>query len=154
MPIENENVELTIEDIKKCIPHRYPMLMIDKIENLQAGQSCVGVKNVTYNEPFFQGHFPTKSIMPGVFILEAMGQAAGVIVCKFLSVQRKSELVYFMSMDEVKFRKIVLPGDILKLHINKEKSRGMVWRFRGTAMVNETVVAEAVFTAMVVEENE
>ncbi|MDR1362115.1 MAG: 3-hydroxyacyl-ACP dehydratase FabZ [Holosporaceae bacterium] len=143
------NTNLNINEIKKCIPHRYPMLMLDRVEELCLGESAIGIKNVTINEHFFGGHFPERPIMPGVFIIEAMGQTAGVLVAKTLELSRGGH-VYFMSMDGVKFRKPVEPGDCLRLHVQKERSRENVWRFRGEAFVNDTLVAEATFTAMIV----
>jgi 3-hydroxyacyl-[acyl-carrier-protein] dehydratase len=125
------------------------MLMIDRIEKLRPGEGAVGIKNVTVNEPFFAGHFPEKPIMPGVFIVEAMGQTAGIVVAKSMNLSQNG-LVYFMAMDNVKFRKLVEPGDVLQLQVQKERNRDNVWRFRGKAFVNDTLVAEAVFTAMIV----
>lgn len=147
---ETNAINLDINEIKKCLPHRYPMLMVDRVENLVLGEGAVGIKNVTVNELFFQGHFPDRPVMPGVFIVEAMGQTAGVVVAKTLKVEESGGLVYFMSMDNVKFRKLVEPGNVLRLYVHKEKSRGNVWRFRGEAMVNNDLVAEATFTAMIV----
>lgn len=145
-----ELVSLNVNEIKECLPHRYPMLLIDRVEQLKLGESAVGVKNVTCNEPFFEGHFPAKPIMPGVLIVEAMGQTAGVVVAKTMNIEKNGGLVYFMSMDEVKFRKTVEPGDVLKLHVKKDRSRGNVWRFVGKAYVNDVLVTEATFTAMIV----
>ena len=143
---------LDINQIKNCLPHRYPMLMIDRIEDLVLGESAVGIKNITINEPFFQGHFPLKPIMPGVFILEAMGQTAGVVVGKSMNLEKGEGLVYFMSMEGVRFRKLVVPGDILRLCVKKVRSRENVWRFEGKAYVGNALVAEAMFTAMIVLE--
>jgi 3-hydroxyacyl-[acyl-carrier-protein] dehydratase len=145
----SEGLILDINEIKKCIPHRYPMLMIDRIENLVLGDGAVGIKNVTVNEFFFKGHFPERPIMPGVFIVEAMGQTAGVVVAKTMNSNKDGELVYFMSMTDVKFRKLVEPGDVLRLHVKKDRSRDSVWRFSGKAYVNDSIVAEATFTAMI-----
>lgn len=147
--VETNTINLDINEIKKCLPHRYPMLMIDRVENLVLGEGAVGVKNVTSNEHFFEGHFPSRPIMPGIFIVEAMGQTAGVVVAKTLKLEEKGGLVYFMSMDNVKFRKLVEPGDVLRLYVRKDKARGSVWRFKGEAMVNNSLVAEAIFTAMI-----
>jgi 3-hydroxyacyl-[acyl-carrier-protein] dehydratase len=147
--MQKNNTVLDINEIKKYIPHRYPMLMLDRVEQFRAGESAVGIKNVTINEPFFRGHFPEKPIMPGVFIVEAMGQTAGVVVAKSLNLS-KSGYVYFMSMDGVKFRKLVEPGDCLQLRVLKERNRENVWRFNGEAFVNDSLVAEATFTAMIV----
>jgi 3-hydroxyacyl-[acyl-carrier-protein] dehydratase len=141
---------LDLNEIKECLPHRYPMLMIDRVENLVLGEGAIGLKNVTCNEPFFQGHFPSKSVMPGVLIVEAMGQTAGVVVAKTMNLAKNGGLVYFMSMDNVRFRKLVEPGDVLHLHVKKERSRENVWRFSGKAYVRESLVAEATFTAMIV----
>lgn len=148
--MENNNT-LDLDEIKRCLPHRYPMLLLDKIETYELGEMAIGVKNVTSNEPFFQGHFPSKEIMPGVLIIEAMGQTAGVLVCKTMNFEKSGDLVYFMSIENAKFRKLVVPGDILKLHVTKDRSRGNVWRFQGEAYVDGVLVAEAVFSAMIVK---
>ena len=148
--MSEELITLDVNEIKKCLPHRYPMLLADRIENLKLGEGAVGIKNVTVNEPFFQGHFPAKPIMPGVLIVEAMGQTAGVVVAKTMNLEQEGGLVYFMSMDGVKFRKLVQPGDVLKLHVEKDRARGNVWRFKGKAYVDDSLVAEATFTAMIV----
>jgi 3-hydroxyacyl-[acyl-carrier-protein] dehydratase len=143
-------ISLDINQIKDCLPHRYPILMIDRVENLILGESAIGIKNVTINEPFFQGHFPAKPIMPGVLIVEAMGQTAGVVVAKTMELEKNKGLVYFMSMDKVRFRKLVEPGDVLHLHVKKDRTHGNVWRFKGEAYVKDSMVSEAVFTAMIV----
>jgi 3-hydroxyacyl-[acyl-carrier-protein] dehydratase len=147
---EKKSLSLDVGQIRDCLPHRYPMLMIDRIEDLVLGESATGIKNVTVNEPFFQGHFPAKPIMPGVLIVEAMGQTAGVVVAKTMQLEKNGGLVYFMSMDSVRFRKLVEPGDVLRLCVKKERSRGNVWRFAGEAYVKDALVAEATFTAMIV----
>lgn len=144
---------LALEEIKKCLPHRYPMLLVDKIEDYVLGEMAIGVKNVTANEHFFQGHFPAKAIMPGVLIIEAMGQTAGILVCKTMNLEASGDLVYFMSMDNIKFRKSVVPGDVLKLKVVKDRARGNVWRFKGEAFVDGTLVAEGGFSAMIVKNN-
>ncbi|MDR1375617.1 MAG: 3-hydroxyacyl-ACP dehydratase FabZ [Holosporaceae bacterium] len=141
-------INLNINEIKDCLPHRYPMLLIDRIEDLRLGESAIGIKNVTLNEYFFQGHFPTKPVLPGVIIVEAMGQTAGVVVSKTMDLEKNNGLVYFMSMDNVRFRKLVEPGDVLRLHVVKDRRRENVWRFNGKAYVNDALVAEATFTAM------
>ncbi|MBE6446878.1 MAG: 3-hydroxyacyl-ACP dehydratase FabZ [Alphaproteobacteria bacterium] len=148
-----ELLTLGINEIQECLPHRYPMLLIDKVTELKLGESAVGIKNVTFNEPFFQGHFPARPIMPGVLIIEAMGQTAGVIVSKTMNLEKSGGLVYFMAIDGVKFRKLVEPGDTLHLKVYKEKSRGNVWRFKGEAYVEEVLVAEGSFMAMIVLED-
>jgi len=151
---EESNKELEnigIERIMELIPHRYPMLLIDQLTEINSGVSAVGIKCVTINEPFFQGHFPDKPVMPGVLIVEAMAQAAATLVMLSMGDQAQEKLAYFMSIDGAKFRKPVVPGDRLELHINKERSRGPVWRFAGVAIVNGTQVAEATFTAMIAD---
>jgi 3-hydroxyacyl-[acyl-carrier-protein] dehydratase len=139
---------MTINEIMKQLPHRYPFLLVDRIVDLQPGVSITGIKNVTINEPFFQGHFPGQPIMPGVLILEAMAQVAGVMA---FSAGMKGRSVYFMSIDNAKFRRPVVPGDQIKLEIKALKQRGNVWKFSGTATVDGKVVAESDFTAMVTD---
>jgi 3-hydroxyacyl-[acyl-carrier-protein] dehydratase len=138
-------------EIMELIPHRYPMLLIDRVEDIQLDVSAVGVKNVTFNEPFFQGHFPERPIMPGVLIVEAMAQTAAVFVVETLERAAAGKLVYFMTIDEARFRKPVVPGDSLRIHVSKIKSRRNVWKFRGEAQVEGTKVAEAIFSAMIVD---
>lgn len=143
--------ELTVERIMEMIPHRYPFLMIDRVRDIQLDQSAVGVKNVTVNEPFFQGHFPSHPIMPGVLIVEAMAQTAAVLVVSTLGEESEGKLVYFMTVDNARFRKPVTPGDTLHIHVEKIRNRGAVWKFKGVAKVGETVMAEATFAAMIVD---
>jgi 3-hydroxyacyl-[acyl-carrier-protein] dehydratase len=138
--------------IQQLIPHRYPFLMIDKVVNVVDGQSIVGIKNVTINEPFFPGHFPSHPVMPGVLIVEAMAQTAAVLVMHTLGSTAHGKVVYFMSVEGSKFRKPVVPGDTIHLHCEAQKSRGNVWRFSGIAKVDGVKVAEAVYTAMIVDE--
>ena len=133
------------------IPHRYPMLMVDKVVDMQLDQSAVGIKNVTINEPFFQGHFPQFPVMPGVLIIEGLAQTAGALCVSSLAQDYKAELVYFMGIDRAKFRKPVLPGDQLHYHVRKVRNRGRVWRFYGEAKVNGAVVAEAEVSAMLAD---
>ncbi len=148
---ENKDT-LNVTEIMKRIPHRFPMLLVDKIYDIKKGVSAVGVKNVTINEDFFNGHFPDHPIMPGVMIVEAMAQTAGVLVVESMGVENNEDkVVYFMSMDEVKFRKPVGPGDQLHMHVENIKNRGNIWKFKGTAKVDGNVVTEAVFTAMIVD---
>jgi 3-hydroxyacyl-[acyl-carrier-protein] dehydratase len=134
------------------IPHRYPMLMIDRIVDLVPDQRATGIKNVTINEPFFQGHFPGAPLMPGVLIIEAMAQTAAVLVVATLGAEREGSLVYFMSIDSARFRKPVKPGDVLRVHVEKGRNRGNVWKFNGRAVVDGDVVAEATYAAMIREE--
>lgn len=141
---------IAMSEIMSLIPHRYPMLLIDRVEDVQLGQGAVGVKNVSMNEWYFQGHFPDKPILPGVLIIEAMAQTAAVLVMKTLNI-KEDKLVYFMSVEEAKFRKPVVPGDVMRLKVKKEKNRGQVWKFRGEARVEGHLVAEAVFTAMIAD---
>jgi 3-hydroxyacyl-[acyl-carrier-protein] dehydratase len=138
-----------IEQIKRMIPHRYPMLMIDRVVDLVPDVKAVGIKNLTINEPFFQGHFPSEPLMPGVLIIESMAQTAAVLVVATLGPDREGSLVYFMSVDAVRFRKPVFPGNTLRIHVEKQRKRGNVWKFRGIAKVDDTVVAEATYAAMI-----
>ncbi|MDR0581132.1 MAG: 3-hydroxyacyl-ACP dehydratase FabZ [Holosporaceae bacterium] len=147
--VQSLRMILDISQIKELLPHRYPMLMVDRVEDLVPGESAVGIKNVSANEPFFLGHFPEKAVMPGIFIVEAMGQTAGVTVAAATTVGQDGGLVYFMTMDKVKFRKMVIPGDVLRLCVKKDRSRGNVWRFQGEAYVGDALVAEATFAAMI-----
>lgn len=152
-----QNLTIEAQEIKELIPHRYPFLLIDRIEQVDLGKSAVGIKNVSLNEWYFQGHFPDHPILPGVLIIEAMAQTAAALVTKTLlsenqSSERQNNLVYFMSIEEAKFRKPVLPGDILRLRVRKEKSRGQIWKFKGEAWVDETLTDEATFTAMIVKQ--
>ena len=138
--------------IMKMIQHRYPMLLVDRVVDVKAYQSAIGIKNVTMNEPHFQGHFPSRPIMPGVMIVEAMAQTAGVLVVHTLGKAAEGKLVYFMSIENARFRRPVTPGDQMRIHVAKERNRGAVWRFAGEAKVDDKVVAEATFTAMIVDE--
>lgn len=137
---------MDIMGIQNMIPHRYPFLMVDRIVEMEPNVRAVGIKNVTVNEPFFQGHFPGNPIMPGVLIVEAMAQLAGVLA---FSSGMQGSSVYFMSIEKAKFRKPVVPGDQIKLEIKVLQQRGNVWRFSGQALVDEKVVSESEFTAMV-----
>ncbi len=139
-----------LSEIKRMIPHRYPFLLIDAVKEIRVNESAVGIKMVTVNEPHFQGHFPDKAVMPGVLIVEAMAQTAGVLVGTTLNLIDAGMLVYFMSMDKVKFRQIVQPGDALELHVKVIRGRGKIWKFWGEGKVNGITVAEAEFTAMIV----
>lgn len=142
---------IDINRIMRMIPHRYPFLLIDRIIELVPNTRAVGIKNVTYNEPFFQGHFPGHPIMPGVLIVESMAQTAAVMVMETLQRSSEGVVVYFMSIDEARFRKPVGPGDTVHVHVEKQRQRGNVWKFRGEAKVDGVLMAEAVFTAMIVE---
>ena len=149
-------MDLTTADIMRVLqllPHRYPFLLVDRIFDMKADESAVGVKNVTINEPFFQGHFPNFPIMPGVLIVEGLAQTAGALCVNNLAgaAEYKPQLVYFMGIDRAKFRKPVVPGDQLHYHVQKIRSRGRAWRFDGLAKVNGQVVAEAEISAMILD---
>lgn len=144
---------INIEQIIKLIPHRYPLLLVDKVVAIEPNKSIVGVKNVTFNEPHFTGHFPDKPIMPGVLIIEAMAQAGAIMVIHSGDFNPEDNLVYFMSIDGAKFRKPVIPGDVLELHIETIQNRGAVWKLAGVAKVDGQKVAEANFSAMIVNKN-
>lgn len=147
---ETEASSADLSEIMRMLPHRYPFLLVDAVRDIKVNESAVGIKMVTINEPHFQGHFPDKPVMPGVLIVEAMAQTAGVLVGKTLNLIDAGMLVYFMSMDKVKFRQIVKPGDVLELHVSVVRGRGKIWKFWGEGKVNDEVVAEAEFTAMIV----
>jgi 3-hydroxyacyl-[acyl-carrier-protein] dehydratase len=142
---------LNIAQLMKMLPHRYPMLMIDRLEEIVGDHSAVGIKNVTVNEPCFQGHFPGKPIMPGVLIIESMAQTAAALVVYSMGGSAEGRLVYFMSIDNARFRKLVMPGDTLRVHVERLQKRGNVWKFKGEAKVNGVLCAEAVYTAMIVD---
>src|ERR1700733_11877958 len=142
---------LDIGQIMHAIPHRYPFLMIDRVCDLVLDHSAVGIKNVTINDNFFRGHFPGHPVMPGVLIIEAMAQTAAVLVVETLGPEAAGKLVYFMSIEGAKFRRPVVPGDQLRIHIVKERSRGNVWRFHSVARVDGVAVAEAPYSAMIMD---
>ena len=137
--------------IMEALPHRYPFLMIDRVVDLILGDSATGIKNVTINDNFFQGHFPGHPVMPGVLIIEAMAQTSAVVVLESMRMEREGKVVYFMSIESAKFRRRVLPGDQLRVHVKKERRRGPVWRFNAVAKVDGVVVAEATYTAMITD---
>ena len=138
--------------VLKLLPHRYPFLLVDKIIDMDGDVSAVGIKNVTINEPFFQGHFPGHPIMPGVLIIEGMAQTAGALCVHSLDAEYNPSLVYFMAIDGVKFRRPVVPGDTIHYHVTKTRARGRAWRFRAEARVDGVVVAEAAeIMAMIVD---
>ena len=137
--------------VMKLLPHRYPFLMVDRIYDMDGDKSCIGVKNVTINEPFFQGHFPQFPVMPGVLIIEGLAQTAGALCVASVGENYRAELVYFLGIDNAKFRKPVGPGDQMQYHVRKIRNRGRVWRFYGEAKVNGVVVAEAEISAMLAD---
>ena len=151
--ISKSTVKLVnIEKIVNMIPHRYPMLLIDKVEDLILGESATGIKNVTANENFFTGHFPSKMVMPGVLMIESMAQTCAVLVIETLGKTAEGSLVYFMSVDGAKFRKPVIPGDQLKFHVEKIKNRAKVWKFQCKGYAEDELVSEAVISAMIMAE--
>jgi 3-hydroxyacyl-[acyl-carrier-protein] dehydratase len=149
--VSEEKKDIDIVRIMEMIPHRYPFLMIDKVTEVIPGVSAVGIKNVTINEPFFQGHFPGHPVMPGVLLVEAMAQTSAVFVVQTMGVESEGKLVYFMSINKARFRKPVTPGDTLSITVTKLRNRANVWKFKGEAHVGETLMAESTFSAMIVD---
>jgi 3-hydroxyacyl-[acyl-carrier-protein] dehydratase len=139
-----------INRIMAALPHRYPFLMVDRIRDIDGDESCVGIKNVTINEPHFQGHFPSQPVMPGVLLIEGMAQTAGAL-CVLAQSGVRPTLVYFMTIDNAKFRKPVIPGDTIEYHVKKIRRRSNIWKFAAVARVEGTKVAEAEVSAMLVE---
>ena len=146
-----EKTRFEIHDIIRILPHRYPFILIDKIVEMEPGVSLIAIKNVTINEPFFQGHFPGHPVMPGVLIVEAMAQTAGVVVTHSLEVDDQAKVVYFMSIESARFRKPVTPGATLHIRVSKRAQRGTAWKFSGQAKVDGVVVADASYSAMIVD---
>lgn len=144
---------LEVQQIMQFIPHRYPFLMIDRILNVVPGEGCIGIKNVSINEPQFQGHFPAHAVMPGVLIIESMAQTAAVLVVYTLGPEMEGKLVYFMSIDSARFRRPVVPGDTMHIHVGKIHRRANVWKFKGEVKVDGKVVAEAVYSAMILTDS-
>mgnify|MGYP001218092259 CR=1 FL=1 len=141
---------IEIDEIMAMIPHRYPFLFIDKVTQIVPDTTAIGIKNVSMNEPFFQGHFPGHPIMPGVLIIEAMAQTSAILVVETTG-KRTGAVVYFMTIEQARFRQPVFPGDQLKLHVEKKRSRGNVWKFSAKATVEGKLMAEAVYSAMIVD---
>ena len=142
---------LDIARIMHAIPHRYPFLLVDRVVDLVPNASAIGIKNVSINENYFQGHFPQHPVMPGVLIIEAMAQTAAVLVVTTLGPSAAGKLVYFMSVEGAKFRKPVVPGDQMRIHVVKERQRGNIWKFTAEAKVDDRVVAEATYAAMILD---
>ncbi len=146
-----QGLDMSFDRILELIPHRYPFLMIDKMMDVVANERATGIKNVTGNENFFEGHFPQHKVMPGVLIIEAMAQTAAALVVHTLGEASEGSLVYFMSIDGARFRKPVVPGDTIHVQVEKQRSRANVWKFGGKALVDGTLVAEATFAAMILD---
>lgn len=142
---------IDIRQIMDMIPHRYPLLLVDRVIDYVPNERATGLKNVTFNEPHFQGHFPGVPVMPGVLIIEAMAQTAAILVVHSQNLQGQGKLVYFMTIDQCKFRKPVGPGDTMHVQVTTIKQRGPVWKFKGEALVDGNLVAEAEFGAMIVD---
>jgi 3-hydroxyacyl-[acyl-carrier-protein] dehydratase len=136
--------------IMQALPHRYPFLMVDRIREINGDDSCIGIKNVTINEPHFMGHFPEQPVMPGVLLIEGMAQTAGALCMMAQAPAAKPKLVYFMTIDNAKFRKPVIPGDTVEYHVRKIRRRSNIWKFAAVAMVAGVKVAEAEVSAMLV----
>ena len=140
-----------IARIMDLLPHRYPMLLVDKVVDMVPGKSAVGIKNVTINEPFFAGHFPARPVMPGVLIIESMAQTAAALVVHSLDTDINGKIVYFMTVDKGRFRQPVEPGDTLHMPVTVLRGHGSVWKFSGQAKVGDSLVAEAEYSAMIVD---
>ena len=149
---EEQITQVDVQRIMEMIPHRHPFLMIDKVVDMVANERATGIKSVSINESFFQGHFPARPVMPGVLIIEAMAQTAAVLVVHTLGPESEGKLVYFMSVDNARFRRPVFPGDRLDVHVTKQRHRGNVWKFEGRAKVGDNLMAEAVFAAMILND--
>ncbi len=152
MDVASETVtDMDTIRLMEVLPHRYPFLMIDRLVDIIANVSATGIKNVSVNEPYFQGHFPGQPVMPGVLIIEAMAQTSAALVVHSMGPHAEGKLVYFMSIESARFRKPVVPGDRLNVHVTKERSRGNVWKFSAEAKVDGIVVAEATYAAMILD---
>jgi 3-hydroxyacyl-[acyl-carrier-protein] dehydratase len=147
----NGKQDVDIAGIMRAIPHRYPFLLIDRVVDLIKNVSAIGIKNVSINEAFFQGHFPGHPVMPGVLIIESMAQTAAVLVVETLGVHARGRVVYFMSVEGAKFRRPIVPGDQVHVHVVKLRNRGNVWKFHAIARVDGVSVAEATFAAMIMD---
>jgi 3-hydroxyacyl-[acyl-carrier-protein] dehydratase len=147
-----EGIQIDIQRIMEMIPHRHPFLMIDRVVDVVANLRATGIKNLSINESFFQGHFPSRPVMPGVLVIEAMAQTAAVLVVHTLGPESEGKLVYFMSVDHARFRRPVFPGDQLAVQVVKQRNRGNVWKFEGRARVGDNLMAEAIFAAMILDD--
>jgi len=147
-----EGAQIELPRIMEMIPHRHPFLMIDKVVDAVANLRATGIKNLSADEYYFKGHFPARAVMPGVLIIEAMAQTAAVLVVHTLGAESEGKLVYFMSVDSARFRRPVFPPARLEIHVTKQRNRGNVWKFEGTAKIGDDVMAEAVFAAMILDD--
>ena len=150
--VDEQITQVDVQRIMEMIPHRHPFLMIDKVIDMVANERATGIKSVSINENYFQGHFPARPVMPGVLIIEAMAQTAAVLVVHTLGPSSEGKLVYFMSVDNALFQRPVFPGDRLDVHVTKQRHRGNVWKFEGRAKVGNNLMAEAVFAAMILND--
>lgn len=148
---DTQGTSANILRIMEMIPHRYPFLLIDRVDQIVVGESAVGIKAVSINESYFQGHFPREPVMPGVLIIEAMAQTAAVLVVSTLGEEAEGKLVYFMTVDHARFRRPVVPGDLMSIHVTKLQNRRNVWKFRAEARVNDAIAAEATYAAMILD---
>ena len=147
---QEDSGTLNVHEIMELLPHRYPFLLIDRLQDIVPGESATGIKNVTINEPFFQGHFPEQAVMPGVLLIESMAQTAAALVMYTLGEEAHGKLVYFMTVDNARFRKPVVPGDSVRISVTRLQNRRSVWKFGGEAHVDGNLVASASFSAMIV----
>ncbi len=148
---DTQGTSANILRIMEMIPHRYPFLLIDRVDQIVVGETAVGIKAVSINESYFQGHFPREPVMPGVLIIEAMAQTAAVLVVSTLGEEAEGKLVYFMTVDHARFRRPVVPGDLMSIHVTKLQNRRNVWKFRAEARVNDAIAAEATYAAMILD---
>ena len=151
-PSSSQLLSIDIERIMTMIPHRYPFLLVDRVQDMIPNQSAVGIKNVTFNEHYFHGHFPSSPVMPGVLIIESMAQTSALLVVQSLGAEAEGKLVYFMSIDGARFRKPVVPGDQMRIHVKKTRRHAKVWKFFCQVMVDEALVAEASIAAMILDD--
>ena len=149
MTDEKPDIVLNVEDIQILLPHRAPFLFVERLSDIVPNESATGYKAVSYNEPYFQGHFPSHAVMPGVLIVEALAQTAGALVVHSLGLTSENRIVYFMTIERARFRRPVRPGDVLRMPVKSLRRRGMVWRFAGQAFVDDMLCAEAQFSAMI-----
>ena len=152
MSDEGQSV-IDINRIMDMIPHRYPILLVDRVLEIEAGERAVALKNVSMNEPHFQGHFPNFPVMPGVLIVEAMAQTSAIVCVESLGAEAEGKVVFFMTIDDARFRKPVVPGDQMIIEVTKVRSRANVWKFSGVAKVDDKVCAEATFSAMITDKS-